>query len=726
MVRVWLMALAAVVAGCSRKAPEPPPNAAVDARQCAGCHAAHAKTFHQTGMGRSFYPATPANMVENFDRGASFYHKPSDRYYQVSRRGDQFFLRRHQIGFNAAETNVVEREIHYVMGSGNHARTYVHRTADGKLIELPVGWYPENGGTFAMSPGYDRAIHPDFRRQIRAECLFCHNALPRAANEVPGAIDCQRCHGPGRAHIDAAQKPNRDVTAVRAAIVNPARLSADRQAEVCMQCHLETTSSSLPESLRRLENPPYQPGQPLSDAILFFDHAPGAGHDDKFEIVNSVYRLRKSACFQKSGTLTCTTCHNPHDVPRGKAAADHYTSVCKQCHATLRNHQSAAPCADCHMPRRRTEDVIHAVMTDHLIQRRPAPRLLAPRAENSSPPYRGEVILYYPTSLADGAARDLYVAAAQVVQGSNLAAGIPRFEAALEKHKPKRPELYHELGQAYTTARRRDRAIAWYERALARDAGYVPSLRSLGVALMQDGQADRARDTLERAAKLAPNDGVVRHELGLVYRHFGRAADAISALQDSIRLEPDSPEGYNSLGGALLDSRDRTGAEAAFRNAIKVQPEFAEAHSNLAMLLAGNADGHQAEHHFQLAIRHNPQLFAARFNFGSLLAATGRFAPAEEQIEAAVRIEPGRAEAREMLGSLQARRGAWPQAIAHYREALRLQPNFDRAHLSLAIALGSTRDLIGAREHLTLAAKSSDPVIRQDAIELLQSMTGAR
>ena len=92
--RVWLVALAAVAAGCSRKAPEPAPTAAVDARQCSGCHAAHAKTFHQTGMGRSFDPATPANMVENFDRGASFYHKPSDRYYRVSRRGDQFFLRR--------------------------------------------------------------------------------------------------------------------------------------------------------------------------------------------------------------------------------------------------------------------------------------------------------------------------------------------------------------------------------------------------------------------------------------------------------------------------------------------------------------------------------------------------------------------------------------------------------------------------------------------------------
>jgi hypothetical protein len=32
-----------------------------------------------------------------------------------------------------------------------------------------------------------------------------------------------------------------------------------------------------------------------------FDHAPGTGHDDKFEIVgSSAYRLRQSQCFLKS------------------------------------------------------------------------------------------------------------------------------------------------------------------------------------------------------------------------------------------------------------------------------------------------------------------------------------------------------------------------------------------------------------------------------------------
>ena len=84
-----------------------------------------------------------------------------------------------------------------------------------------------------------------------------------------------------------------------------------------MQCHLETTSSPLPASIVRYERGPfsYRPGEPLTDFILHFDHAPGTGHGDKFEITGSVYRLRQSECFRKSdGVLTCTTCHNPHDA----------------------------------------------------------------------------------------------------------------------------------------------------------------------------------------------------------------------------------------------------------------------------------------------------------------------------------------------------------------------------------------------------------------------------
>src|SRR5262249_11779571 len=153
---------------------------------------------------------------------------------------------------------------------------------------------------------------------------------------------------------------------IRAAIVNPARLPSDRQMEVCLQCHLETTSLPLPHSMLQYGRAPfaYKPGEPLGQFMLFFDHAPGSKYENDFEIAHSAYRLRKSKCFiQSAGRMTCTTCHNPHDIPR---SSEPYNAVCATCHAGI--HPTAMnDCVACHMPKRRTQDVIHAVMTDHLI-----------------------------------------------------------------------------------------------------------------------------------------------------------------------------------------------------------------------------------------------------------------------------------------------------------------------------------------------------------------------
>ncbi len=246
---------------------------------------------------------------------------------------------------------------------------------------------------------------------------------------MPEGIDCQRCHGSGDKHVLLAKTAGAAQDAVRKAIVNPARLTADRQMEVCMQCHLESTSFPLPNGMQRFDRKPfsYQPDEPLSAFLLFFDHAKGTGREDKFEIVNSAYRLRKSACFLESkGKLGCTTCHNPHDVPRGAEATRQYDAACQKCHRVTASakHPVVSDCASCHMPKRRTEDVAHVVMTDHYIQRRkPAGDLLAERVERhetDTTAYKGQVELYYPPALPHTAANDLDLAVAQVRLGTRL------------------------------------------------------------------------------------------------------------------------------------------------------------------------------------------------------------------------------------------------------------------------------------------------------------------
>ncbi len=224
-------------------------------------------------MGRSFYQPAKIAPVK------AFYHAASDNYFAVIERAGQFYQRRWQTGFDGRQTNIDEKRIDYIMGSGNHVQAFLHLTSRNTLQQLPLGWYAEKGGYWAMSPGYDRPDYPGSTRLRAYECMFCHNAYPRncpLGHDEPGAppefaypiplgIDYQRCHGPGQRHVEIAGRAGANLRDIRGSIVNPQRLSPDREAEVCMQCHLETTSGRLPHSIRRFDRAPfsYTPGQPL-------------------------------------------------------------------------------------------------------------------------------------------------------------------------------------------------------------------------------------------------------------------------------------------------------------------------------------------------------------------------------------------------------------------------------------------------------------------------------
>src|SRR5438876_641510 len=218
-----------------------PENDYVDAQVCAKCHRQIAESYRQTGMGRSMFRPSPANTIEDYKTNNEFVHAASDTRFSMIQRDGAYYQRRWQIGFSGKETNVEELKIDYVLGSGSHARSYLHRTSRGSLVELPLGWYAEKRGSWGMSPGFDTA-HPQTRRLTSYECVFCHTGYPKIppnheaqgsepvfVGELPAGIDCQRCHGPGGKHVRSP---------VRGSIVNPARLDSKLQMELCMQCHL--------------------------------------------------------------------------------------------------------------------------------------------------------------------------------------------------------------------------------------------------------------------------------------------------------------------------------------------------------------------------------------------------------------------------------------------------------------------------------------------------------
>ena len=182
--------------------------------------------------------------------------------------------------------------------------------------------------------------------------------------------------------------------------------------------------------------------------------------------------------------MTCTTCHNPHDIPRGEAAARYYSSVCRQCHGQLTvTHSSNSDCVTCHMPKRRTDDAVHVVMTDHLIQRQ------ANLKESHPEEYRGPVVPYYP-STPDA----LYAALAQDSQ---------REVEASVRANPNLAEAHELLGGLLARNHNLDAALIEYREAVRLKPSFGRAQLDLAATLAIGGDKTGAVEHFREAAKSA-------------------------------------------------------------------------------------------------------------------------------------------------------------------------------------------------------------------------------
>ncbi|TXT28247.1 MAG: hypothetical protein FD138_2619 [Planctomycetota bacterium] len=235
-----------------------------------------------------------------------------------------------------------------------------------------------------MSPGYDRPLHGGFERGMTENCLSCHAGRIEAVEGTvhkfkihEAAIGCERCHGPGSLHLErwkdhAPADRQLDESAKKSidwTIVNPAHLPRHLADAICQQCHL-TSDAQVTARGRRLNE--FRPGLPLED---FFMSYQAVDSDESMKVVGHFDQMVQSRCYRESKTLTCLTCHNPHNTPSRDEQVDYFRSICLDCHqsgacrvdAKTRTEKSPQnDCVQCHMPAAPT-DIVHFAFTHHRI-----------------------------------------------------------------------------------------------------------------------------------------------------------------------------------------------------------------------------------------------------------------------------------------------------------------------------------------------------------------------
>jgi tetratricopeptide (TPR) repeat protein len=643
--------------------------------------------------------------------------------YRAEVRDGELLQREVLVDAEGRPVHELALEADQVIGSGNQTRSYL-MIRNGRVTQMPLTWYTQQAG-WDLSPGYAEA-NDRFSRPIILQCLACHGDLPvrepftqNLFQELPGAISCERCHGPGAEHVErrSAGETPRISEGIRPGadggpggvtgsdegvqrgegagapdpwIVNPARLDRSRQMSVCTQCHLAGVIA-YPDGE---DATTFRPGMDLSENRAVFVPSLQLEDPDWVGIDSHPIRLARSACYGNS-EMTCLTCHLPHTS--GEALpADHYQRQCLSCHTTdapetvlCSRPDAATPeeamsgdCVSCHMTAGGTSDVPHVRFTDHWILRRPRPPL---------PPEAGRPVIESPDPLP-------------LVEVSAM--GVLA-----------RPELLLHRSDALQASLRAEALFHFYE-TMHRHPGYLPEV------VLAGREAQRSASSSRGAPGGDPPTAEGRLALGRALLELDSVDAAEDVLAEALVHHPDDPWGHFLLG-ALLDERRGRPADALphLDRALEVQPFLNEARAKRAEVRFALGRPSDALRDLERVVDQEPlHRPRAWFNLGIVRMEMGDVEGAEAAFAEAARTDPRNADPPIQLGTLQMARGALDLAETTLRRGVAADPEHPGAHGSLALVLLERGRTDEAREHLRRVMEL-DPG-NQPARELLQRIGG--
>lgn len=595
----------------------------LDDSACAQCHGQLFDSYQAVGMSQSLRKPKNARPMEDF--GEPFYHAASQRYFAIRKDEDGLTFQRYQLDGQGGRINHFEVPIAWVLGSGNRARSYLYQTDWGELYQLPVGWYSEDS-KWEMSPGFEFSDHPGIHRRVQRECMFCHNAFPEVDSDsddflrpdqfpshLPEGTGCQRCHGPGAEHVRAVLR-GESLEDIHSYIVNPAKLQPEERDSVCFQCHM--LPSVAVAGARRFDRDLYsfRPGERISDYLVHVNVVEqGIEDKDRFEINHHGYRLWSSACYQKSaGRLGCISCHDPHRKPDSNAFRRDVATVCSECHETPEHVveiNDGHTCADCHMPTRRTRDVVHVTMTDHRIARGPFDfdALVAPMRK-TPPVISGIDILDNSLSLESGE-RTAYRTVPALRAGVSINTAAQALDAVLDKSL--QPVPGYERINAALTQRDFQRASDIARDLLAAHEDEPLLWTALGVAQLGLGDMEQAETSLSRSSELLSTPES-EYNLGLSLHAQGKSAKALEAFMRAIEMRPVMTNAwkYRALAEEALGNLEA--ARNSWRRALELSPSRVDLYRGMVMALKTLAEDAEANRYLEHARRilDNPESLA--------------------------------------------------------------------------------------------------------------------
>lgn len=603
--------------------PVPLPNPGyVGAAVCGECHAARLAEFTQTRHYRACWTSERGPMPPAFTGDKTKY---TSQYPGIRFQFDH-------IGNDYLQTLIRDtpqgpmrstHRIDLVYGAGGMADEVYFTWKDDQLRELPAAWLgpSQQWGEQPFNPLADG----DFTRTTTPRCLECHNTwvehIPGTENRyrresLQMGVTCEKCHGPGRDHV-TFHRTHPGATEAQA-VVHPGQLTRDRQTDLCAQCHSNAMRHRSPAFT-------YRPGEPLDTAFRTLS----IQDRERDHVADQTRYMKQSKCYQKSDTLTCVSCHDPHRPPSPAKVR----GACLQCHEpTHCREQERLPaavrndCVSCHMPEYYRIAVRFNTTDDkYVFPMRPHEHRIA-----VYPAAKQEVLLNWYRSQTDAESR---------AKADELAKWLGDHWLA-ESDRLHREKLFMQsIGAAREAVRlhptaatraRLDEAIRFHAR--------LDSLAHIADSQIAARRFPEAIRTLEEGLTLHPRQAKFHEKLGTLYAAVGKREQALERLQSVAKCDPDNANGYHLLGQwAYQEGRLKEAAEY-FRRADEINPFTAEANFRWGLALLGLEQWREAATRFRQALAVNPNHAGAAQGLSHTLRMQGQNEEAVRHAHHAARL----------------------------------------------------------------------------------------
>jgi tetratricopeptide (TPR) repeat protein len=629
-------------------------------QKCAECHAARVMECEPTSHFQTCRLPTAERMPKNFsstsgsDRTLKLPN--SDVMFEMIERNGKYYQKAMRPGAGGG----VESTIDLVYGAKSISdEVYLSWHADGSMWELPVAWVWANHNWGAAA--FDHSQGGDFARQLTVRCFECHTTW---FQHVPGTVStyrrdelllgvtCERCHGPGKAHIDFHHSHPQEKKA--SAIVYPGALERERLIEVCTQCHSNAVNHKGPALS-------FRPGEKLEDHYRTVN--PRTNETDR--VANQIAPLRASKCFQES-QMTCITCHDPHvtgNAPHGMTPKD----TCIQCHKSeaCKQREKSPPeiadkCVECHMRQYAKINVNFAQADDAFV---PPLRRTNHRIQ-IDPIANDEVLLDWYRTRDDDQSKQLVV----------------QLELRLLEH-------WSGEGQQRAKEGRFVAAVSAMRESLRISPNNEEAKKSLRQYIAQQQELDELRaqanamrgksveqsiELFQKVLAIRPDDAGAHGRLGTLYAQSGDRDKAISYLNQVAELDPDDQYGLSMLGWLSYLDKDFFRAAEYYEQADAIEPYSSKINLLWGLSLARQGRDDDAIKRLEVAIKSDPQNLDALRELVDIKMRLSDFKAAAEIAEQAARLTQHRS-VRELMVLAQCHVALNDKAIASELAALAIR-----------------------------------------------------